>query len=83
MRPKRRQQHPYKKNAQSQWEIAILPFRCVTPPLCHPSPPLLALPLSLRASGAVVRAQGLWNSREEGKWVSMEACKMNREEGIR
>ncbi|CAM9265174.1 unnamed protein product, partial [Scytosiphon promiscuus] len=32
--------------------------------------------------GAVVRAQGLWNSREEGKWVAMEACKMNREQGI-
>ena len=30
-----------------------------------------------------MRAQGLWNSREEGKWVSMEACKMNREQGIR
>ncbi|CAM9589294.1 unnamed protein product, partial [Hapterophycus canaliculatus] len=33
-------------------------------------------------AGAVVRAQGLWNSREEGKWVAMEACKMNREQGI-
>eukprot|EP00752_Nemacystus_decipiens_P009008 g8041.t1 len=35
-----------------------------------------------RSPGAVVRAQGLWNSREEGKWVSMEACKINREQGI-
>ncbi|CAM9374781.1 unnamed protein product [Ectocarpus sp. 4 AP-2014] len=32
--------------------------------------------------GAVVRAQGLWNSREEGKWVALEARKMNREQGI-
>ncbi|CAM9118917.1 unnamed protein product [Ectocarpus fasciculatus] len=32
--------------------------------------------------GAVVRAQGLWNSREEGKWVALEASKMNREQGI-
>lgn len=30
-----------------------------------------------------MRAQGLWNSREEGKWVSMEACKINREQGVR
>lgn len=43
----------------------------------------LAHSTSLRVLGVVVRAQGLWNSREEGKWVSMEACKMNREQGIR
>lgn len=30
-----------------------------------------------------MRAQGLWNSREEGKWVALEASKMNREQGIR
>lgn len=56
--------------------ISALPFRCVALPcysLCFP----------LRESGAIVRAQGLWNSREEGKWVAVEACKMNREQGIR
>lgn len=53
-----------------------------SPSVCHPSL-TLACSASLHASGAVVRAQGLWNSREEGKWVSMEACKMNREQGIR
>lgn len=33
--------------------------------------------------GAVVQAQGLWNCREEGKWVAVEARKMHREQGIR
>lgn len=30
-----------------------------------------------------MRAQGLWNSREEGKWVAVEVTKMHREQGIR
>lgn len=37
----------------------------------------------LFCAGAVVRAQGLWNSREEGKWVALQVSKIHREQGIR
>lgn len=30
-----------------------------------------------------MRAQGLWNSREEGKWVAVEVARMHKEQGIR
>lgn len=44
---------------------------------------VLLLDLWLCLPGAVVRAQGLYNSREEGKWVAQEAARIHKDKGIR